>query len=65
VDGIVNPLPLKDLPIVGHSDKKTKAMMHGEEGIGVDGLKELDPGPYTHDEIHIDDIMECGLSPIH
>jgi hypothetical protein len=29
-------------------------MMHGDEGIGVDGLKkELDPGPSTHDDIHV------------
>jgi hypothetical protein len=39
--------------------------MHGDEGIGVDGLKEVDPGPYTHDGIHIDDITEHGPSPIH
>jgi hypothetical protein len=45
VDCIVNSLPLKDLAIVGQSDKKAKAMMHGDEGIGVDGLKELDLGP--------------------
>jgi hypothetical protein len=50
---IVNPLPLEDLPIVGHSDKNAKVlMMHGDEGIGVDGLKELDPGPSTHDGSH-------------
>jgi hypothetical protein len=58
-------LPLEDLPVVGQFDKKAKAMMHGDEGIGVDWLKELDPGPYTHDGIHIDDIMEHGPSPIH
>ena len=29
-----------------------------DEGIGVDGLKELDPGPSSHDSIHNDDIME-------
>jgi hypothetical protein len=40
-------------------------MMHGDEGIGVDGLKELDPGPYTHVGIHIDNIMEHGPSHIH
>ena len=62
---IVNPLPLEDLLIVGHFDKNAKAMMHGDEGIGVDGLKELDPGPDIHDGIHIDDIMEHGPSPIH
>jgi hypothetical protein len=45
VDCIVNSLPLKDLTIVGQSDKKAKAMMHGDEGIGVDELKELDLGP--------------------
>jgi hypothetical protein len=61
VDCIVNPLPLKDLPIVGQSDKSAKAMMHGdEEGIGVDGLKELDPDRSTHDGI-----MEHGPSHIH
>jgi hypothetical protein len=65
VDCIVNPLPLKDLPIVGQSDKKAKAMMHGDEGIGVDGLKELDPSPSTHDGIHIGDIMEQAQSHIH
>jgi hypothetical protein len=54
---IVNPLPLEDLPIVGHSDKNAKVMMHGDEGIGVDGLKELDPGP-----IHNGDIMEQAQS---
>jgi hypothetical protein len=51
--------------VVGESDKKAKAMIHGDEGIGVDGLKELDPGPNIHDGIHIDDIMEHGPSPIH
>jgi hypothetical protein len=32
VDCIVDPLPLspKDLPIAGQSDKKAKAMMHGD-----------------------------------
>jgi hypothetical protein len=40
-------------------------MMHGDVGTGVDGLKELDPDTYTHDGIHIDDIMEHGPSPIH
>jgi hypothetical protein len=40
VDCIVNPLHLMDLPIVGQSDKWARAiMMHGDEGIGVDGLK--------------------------
>ncbi len=33
--------------------------MHGDEGIGVDGLKELDPDPSTHDGI-----MEHGPSHI-
>jgi hypothetical protein len=56
---------LEDLPIVGHSDKKAKAMVNGDEGIGMDELKELDHGPYTHDGMHIDDIMEQGPSPIH
>ncbi len=45
---IVNPLPLEDLPIVGQSDKNAKVMMHGDEGIGVDGLKELLPGPSSY-----------------
>jgi hypothetical protein len=35
-------------------------MMHGDEGIGVDGLKELDPDPSTHDGI-----MEHCPSHIH
>jgi hypothetical protein len=61
---IVNPLPLEDLPIVGHSGKNAKVMMHGDEGNGVDGLKELDPGPFTHDGIHVDGIMEHGPSHI-
>jgi hypothetical protein len=61
LDCIVDPLPLEDLLIVAHSDEKAKAMMHGEEGIGVDGLlKQLDPGLYTHD-----DITEHGPNPIH
>jgi hypothetical protein len=34
---IANPLPLEDLPIVGHSNKHAKVIMHGGEGIGVDG----------------------------
>jgi hypothetical protein len=43
---IVDPLPLKrDLPIVEQYDKKAKAMMHGDEGIGVEGLTKHDPGP--------------------
>jgi hypothetical protein len=41
VDCIVDPLPLKDLPIVGHFDKTAKVKMHGDEGIGVDGLMEI------------------------
>jgi hypothetical protein len=42
-------------------------MMQGDVGTGVDGLKELDPGPasYAYDFIHVDDIMEHGPSPIH
>jgi hypothetical protein len=48
------------LLIVGHFDKTAKVMMHGDEGIGVDGLKELDPDPSTHDGI-----MEHGPSHIH
>jgi hypothetical protein len=62
---IVNPLPLEDLPIVGHSDKNAKVMVHGGEDIGVDGLMELDPGPSTHDGIHIYGIMEHVPSFIH
>jgi hypothetical protein len=54
-----------DLLIVGQSDQKAKAMMHGDEGIGVDGLNELDPGPSAHDGIHFDDTMEQAQSPIH
>jgi hypothetical protein len=42
-----------------------KAMIHGDEGLGVDGLKELDPGPYTHNDIHVDDIMEQPGSKPH
>jgi hypothetical protein len=62
---IVNPLPLEDLPIVRHSDKNTKVIMHGDEGIDVDGLKQLNPGPSTHDGIHLDGMMEHGPSHIH
>jgi hypothetical protein len=65
VDCIVNPLPLMDFPIVGQSDKRAKAMMHGDEGIGVDGLKEFDPGPSTHDGIHVGDIIKQAQSHIH
>jgi hypothetical protein len=65
VDCIVDRLPLKDLLIVGQSDKKATAMMHGDEGIGVHGLKELDPGPSKHDGICICDIMEQARSHIH
>jgi hypothetical protein len=66
VDCIANPLLLKDFSqlLDTLTKSKAKAMMHGDEGIGVDGLKELDPGPYIHDSIHIDDIMEHGSSPI-
>jgi hypothetical protein len=64
-DCIANPLPLLDLQIVGQSDKQAKAMMHGVEGIGVDGLKELDPGPSSHDSIHDGDIMDQAHSHIH
>jgi hypothetical protein len=62
---VANPLPLLDLSIVGQSDKQAKAMMHGDEGIGVDGLKELEPGPSSHDSIHNGDIMEHAQSNIH
>jgi hypothetical protein len=54
------PLPLEYLPIIGQSNKTAKVMMHGDEGIGVDRLKELDPDPSTHDGI-----MEHGPSHIH
>jgi hypothetical protein len=57
---IVDLLHLKDLLIVGHFNKTTKVMMHGDEGIGVEGLKELDPDPST-----LDGIMEHGPSHIH
>jgi hypothetical protein len=53
-------LPLKDLLIIGHFNKTTKVLMHGDEGIGVDGIKELDPDPSTHDGI-----MEHGPNHIH
>jgi hypothetical protein len=33
-------------------DKQAKPMMHGDEVIGVDELKELDPGPSSHDRQH-------------
>jgi hypothetical protein len=63
---IVNPLPLEHLAIVGHSEKSAKVrMMHGDEGIGVDGPKELNHGPSTHNGIHIDGIMEHVPSHIH
>jgi hypothetical protein len=62
---IVNPLPLEqDLPIDGPSTHKAQAMMHGDVGTGVDGLKKLDSGPYTHDDMNLDDIMEHGSSHI-
>ena len=64
-DCIANPLPLLDLPIIGQSDKQANVMMHGDQGIGVDGLKELDPGPSSHDSIHNGDIMEQAQSHIH
>jgi hypothetical protein len=38
-------------------------MRHDDDGTGVDGLKELDPGPSTHDGIHID--VDQGTSHIH
>jgi hypothetical protein len=62
---IVNPLPIEDVPIDRPSNHNSQAMMHGDVGTGVDGLKELNPGPYTHDGIHIDDTMELGPSPMH
>jgi hypothetical protein len=51
---ITNPLPLEDLLIVRHSNKTIQVMMHGDDSAGVDRLKELDPGPSTHDGIHVD-----------
>ncbi len=38
-------------------------MRDGDEGIGVDLLKELDPGPPTHDGIHVD--VDHGSSYIY
>jgi hypothetical protein len=38
-------------------------MRDGDEGIGVDLLKELDPGPSTHDGIHVD--VDHGSSYIY
>jgi hypothetical protein len=38
VDCIVNPLPLEDLLIVGHSDKKTKAWEEEATGGQVNWL---------------------------
>jgi hypothetical protein len=49
--------PLESLLMVGHSNKNAKALMHGVEGIGVDGLKDVNPGLSTHDGIHVGDIM--------
>jgi hypothetical protein len=60
---ITNPLSFEDLLIVGHSDKTIQIMRCGDDGTGVDGLKELDPGPSTHDGIHID--LDHGTSHIH
>jgi hypothetical protein len=59
---IVKPLPVKDLLVVllDSLTKKAEAMMHGDEGIGLDGLEELDPDPSTHDGI-----MGHGPSHIH
>jgi hypothetical protein len=62
---IVNILPLEDLPIDGPSNQKAQAMMHGDVGTGLDRLKELDPGPNTHDGMHVENIMEHGPSSIH
>jgi hypothetical protein len=38
-------------------------MRHDDKGTGVDGLKELGPGPSTHDGIHVD--VDHGTSHIH
>jgi hypothetical protein len=40
-------------------------MIHGDEGIGADGLKELDPDPSSHDSFDDGDIMEQAQSNIH
>jgi hypothetical protein len=45
--------------------RQRQPMMHGDEGIGVDGLKEHEPGPYTHENFLVYDIMEHDPSPIH
>jgi hypothetical protein len=58
---IVNLLPLESLLMVGHSNKNAKAMMHGDEGIGVNGLKDVNPGLSTHDGILIGDIMAATM----
>jgi hypothetical protein len=39
--------------------------MHGDVGIGVDELKELDPDPSKHDGIHVGNIMKQAQSHIH
>jgi hypothetical protein len=61
----VDPLSLEDFPIVWHSDENAKAMIHGDGCIGMDGLKDLYPGPSTHDGIHVDGIMEHDPSHIY
>ncbi len=60
-----NPLPLLDLLIVRQSDKQAKAMMHGDEDICVDGLKELDPGVSSHDSIYDGDNIKQAQHHIH
>jgi hypothetical protein len=51
---IANLSPLEDLSIVGHFDKTAQVGRHDEEGISVNELKELNPGPSNHDGIHVD-----------
>jgi hypothetical protein len=57
--------PLRICQLLDNLTKKQRQWWWCDEGIDVDGLKELDPGLYTHDGIHVDDIMEHGPSPIH
>jgi hypothetical protein len=66
---IVKPSPIDDLPIVGHSDKTTTAMVHGDEGIGVDGLRNLTLIPLLMmakwNMIQVTFIMNLYLSTCH
>ncbi len=66
VDYLVDPLLLEDLPIARHSDKKAKASNDAWRWRHwCWWTKETWPWSYTHDIIHVDDIMEHGSSPIH